>query len=504
MLCDTATSGRHRLSALQEAIARRVPSSSLDAASPLHGLQRGSVTTVDLVAQSVAAVAPAGVLLAQTGGLLSRAGSFAYLDLVLTAITVLLVALSMSVFARRIAAAGGVYTFVTRSIGPVVGFVAGAAIALGYASVAIDTLRSGVRRLGGLITAESQPTEGNLLLVALVVAIGVVITAVIALGARMSTRVLLVVEVITVSAILVVSTAVFAGTGWNVSGLVPDWGNIPPLDSFASGIGLALVGFVGFESGAALGPESRRPLSNVPRALVWTASAIAVVYLFSVAAQLSAAATGTSEGTLLSNADQLAAIPWIEPTIDGVIAASWIACTIACSNALVRLVFTMAREGVLPRALGRTSVRFGTPHVAAVVGGGILVAGTLLVLQLDRETLLREVISLSTSVGFIVAYVLVCAGAVVYLARIGEFSLREAWPALLGTVALLAVMATTTIAEAESDLLPLLAFAAVVAVATIVHAVRYRFGSLRRGLGAYDTPVASDSLSAEGERTTPL
>ncbi len=458
------------------------------------------MTTVDLVAQSVAAVAPAGVLLAQTGGLVSRAGSFAYLDLVLTSITVLLVALSISVFARRIAAAGGVYTFVTRSIGPVVGFIAGAAIAVGYASVAMDTLRSGVRRLGGLVTGEPQESSGNLLLIAMVIAIGVVITIFIALGARTSTRVLLVVEVVTVTAILVVSFVVFAGTGWNVSGLIPDFTAVPPLDSFASGIGLALVGFVGFESAVALGPESKRPLSNVPRALVWTASAIAIVYLFGVAAQLSAVATGTTEGTLLSNADQLATVPWIEPAIDAVIAASWIACTIALSNALVRLVFTMSREGVLPKVLGRTSARFGTPYVAAIVGGVILVSGTLLELQVDRGMLVREVISLASSVGFIVAYALVCAGALVYLVRLGEFSLREAWPAILGTIALTAVLITTVIAEIESDLLPLIVLGSIIAVATIVHALRLRSGALRRTLGAYDTPIASDALSAEGER----
>ena len=459
------------------------------------------MTTVDLVAQSVAAVAPAGVLLAQTGGLLSRAGSFAYLDLVLTAITVLLVALSISVFARRIAAAGGIYTFVTRSIGPIVGIVAGVAIALGYAGVAITTLRSGVRRLGGLITGESQDSSGNLLLIGLAIAICVGITIIIALGARMSTRVLLVVEAVAVSAILTVSVTVFASTGWNVSGLVPDFTAVPPLQSFASGIGLALVGFVGFESGVALGPESKRPLSTVPRALIWTASAIAIVYLFGVAAQLSAAASGTSEGALLSQADQLATIPWIEPAIDIVIAASWIACAIACANALVRLIFTMAREGVLPRSLGRTSRRFGTPHVAAVAGGVILVVGTLLAIQLERGMIVRDVISLSTSVGFIIAYVLVCAGAVVYLVRIGEFSVGEAWPAILGTLALTAVMVTTTIAEVENGLLPLLVFLSIVAVATIIHALRYRFGALRRTLGAYDTPIASDSLSAEGDRT---
>ncbi|KRA25719.1 hypothetical protein ASD65_15770 [Microbacterium sp. Root61] len=481
------------MSALSEAIAGRPPTAGLDAVSPLHGLRRGSIRTVDLVAQSVAAVAPAGVLLAQTSGLVSRAGSFAFFDLLLTATIVVLVALSMSIFARRISAAGGIYTFVTRGLGPLLGMVAGAAMALGYAAISIDTLRSGVRRITSLI----DPTGGDGALPAVLVLLGgAVITLVIALGARMSTRIMLVIEAIAVSAILIVSVAVFASTGWNLSPLVPDLSHVPPITSFAGGIGIAVVAFVGFESGAALGPESRRPLSSVPRALVWTACALAAVYLFGVAAQLSAMPAAGQEGTLLADAAYLSGASWVEPTIDIVIAASWVACTLACTNALVRLVFSMAREGVLPRLLGATSRRFASPHIAAVAIGAILTFGTLVRLWGGRESLYADVIGIATSMGFILAYLLVSAAACAYLLRLREFSFREAWPALVATVALAGVVATE-VAGIGSSRVALWVFAALVAGLALAHVVRCRYGPATVRVGVYDTPVASDALRAD-------
>jgi len=493
------------MSALSNAIAGRRPATTLADRSPLHGLRRGSVRTVDLIAQSVAAVAPAGVMLTHSGGLIADTGSFAFVTLLLTASVVILVALSMSVFARRLSAAGGIYTFVTRGLGPIVGIVAGAAIGIGYASVAIDTLRSGVRRIAALAMPTSEPGAGTGLpdgaTVALIVVCFAGVVALIIWGARISTRIMLAVEVVGVTAILAVSVAVFAGTGWDLSPLVPDPANVPPLSAFASGIGVALVSFVGFESGAALGPESRRPLASVPRALVWTAVAVAIVYLFGVAAQLSARANGTAGRTSTVLADAVALdAAWVGPTVNAVVAASWIACTLACTNALVRLVFTMSREGVLPSWLGHTSQRFATPHRAAIAVGAALAGGAVAQSWAGRGSLLDETIGLATSIGFVVAYLLVCAAAGPYLLRLGEFSSREAWPALVGTVALALVLFTEAAGTEGASRVALLVLGALLASAVVAHAARYRFGRLSSArAGAYDTPIAADALATPGE-----
>ncbi|SDZ55716.1 amino acid/polyamine/organocation transporter, APC superfamily [Herbiconiux ginsengi] len=438
-------------------------------------------------------------MLAQTGGLVSRGGSFAYFDLLLTATIVVMVALSIAIFGRRISAAGGVYTFVTRGAGPLLGIAAGSAIALGYGGMAVDTLLSGVRRIVALLFFGEfgERASAQLLTVILLVVVVAVITLVIALGARTSTRIMLAIEVVAVAAILTVSVIVFARAGWNVSGLVPDLAAAPSLGSFAAGIGLAMTGFVGFESGAALGPESRRPLASVPRALGWTAGALAAVYLFGVAAQLSAAPTspGGATNTLLASTEFAQTAPWIAPAIEGVIAASWIVCALACTNALVRLVFSLAREGVLPPALSGTSLRSATPHRAAIAVGAVILVATLLREVTGWDSLFARVLTLSSSMGFIVAYLLVSVGAVAYLIRLREFSSREAWPAVLAAVALVGVILAEVLSADDGRRTALMVFTTILIAACVVHMVRVRRDpALRARLGVYDTPIASDAL----------
>src|SRR4051794_27487147 len=101
------------MSALAEAIRRREPRRDLGL-SPFAGLRRRHASTVDVVAQSIAATAPAGVLLVHPGALFGRSGSFAFLDIALTIALVAAVALIIGMFSRRISSTGSLYTFTTR------------------------------------------------------------------------------------------------------------------------------------------------------------------------------------------------------------------------------------------------------------------------------------------------------------------------------------------------------------------------------------------------------
>lgn len=486
------------MSALSEAIRGRRPDTTLATRSPLHGLRRGSIGTADVVAQSVAAVAPAGVLLTHAGGLMREVGSFVFIATVATAACVILVSMSLAVFARRIAAAGGVYTFVTRGLGPIAGMAAGAAIAIGYAAMSIDTLRSGVRRLERLLTGTppGATSETGVLTIALIVAVSAGVVAVIIVGARISTRIMLVVEIVAVTAILSLSISVFAASGWDLAPLLPTGGSAPSMSAFASGAALALASFVGFESGAALAPETRRPLAAVPRALVWTTVALAVVYLFGVAAQLSGSASGSVGRTSSLLGDALGArdAAWFATATDAVIAASWIACTLACTNALVRLVFTLARERVLPRGLGATLRGSGTPHKAAIAVGIVVAAGTVTLSFAGRDSLYGATVGAASSFGFLLAYLFVCVAAAVYLLRIGEFTWREAWPAIVAA-GLLAVAVTVEIYGTDGE--AQVAVSLVLAVVAAAAAVHARMISIRgsRLLGAYDMPTAGDAIA---------
>lgn len=472
------------MSALADAIRHARPGRELGHASPLAGLHRRHARTVDVVAQSVAATAPAGVLLVQPGSLYGRAGSSAFLDVALTVGLVLLVALVIGMFARRLSSTGSIYTFTARGLGPRAGLVAGAALAVGCGAVAMNTLTSSASRFGHLLTGVDTPPA---LLVALIGAMGALIAVLVAAGLRISTRILLVIETVAVAAVIALAVAALAATGWDLGLLVPASSDLS-FDAVMAGVAFMLVGVVGVESGAALGPETRRPLATVPRAILLSTGAVGLVMLVGTAAQLSIVAEQPG-------AASLAAVAGSSTLIDLIVAVSFFACALAMTNAAARTVFTMAREGVLFPLLGRASRR-GVPAVAgAVLAAGVTLVPSAVLLLGGTRADLRGFTTPASTIGFIVAYALLCAAAPVFLARIGELTARDAVVAGIPAVALTAVLVAYLGQAASSNPVGLLVTLTVMATAAGAGLVRVRrHPSVAARIGLYDAPTAADVI----------
>ena len=349
------------MQALERAIAERIPLEGLAHTSPLSGLRRRRVGAIDIAAQSVAAVAPTGVALVNPGEVGETAGGFAVIAFAVTVVVVVLLSLTMSVFVRRIASAESVYTFTVRGLGRTGGLIAGAALAVGYLGIAAACLLDSAQRVAALIATTPVQSAPPVLSAVIVVAFATLVAVAIVRGVRISTRVLLIVEVLGMLVIAGVAVAVFAASGWDFSALAPSFDGGVLDGSACSGLAVGLVAFVGFESGIALGPEARRPLAAVPRALMWTVIAVCLSYLVGVSAHLVGTASAHGGRAALNGSDVALAgigesvgLTGIAPWIDVIVALSFLACTLATTIALARLTLVMSREGLLPRALGRT------------------------------------------------------------------------------------------------------------------------------------------------------
>jgi amino acid transporter len=116
-------------------------------------------------------------------------------------------------------------------------------------------------------------------------------------------------------------------------------------------------------------------------------------------------------------------VGWVSKVLDVGIAASFFACVTGSTNALARVLFSMGREGVLPSGLGRTHHRFGTPHLSLALVLPVLVAVPVacLLAGASGRTVLAGTVTVS-AFGYVLAYVLVCAAAPVFLRRIGELT----------------------------------------------------------------------------------
>jgi amino acid transporter len=242
---------------------------------------------------------------------------------------------------------------------------------------------------------------------------------------RLSAGIVLTVEAVSITVIVLISVVLLAQHGAPTQAL-----RAPPVQwrDMAAGVLPALGAFIGFEAAAALGVEARRPFSTIPRVVQWTAGGCGLLYLFASYTQhleFAGAPGGlAAQHQPLNTLVAAGHLPWLSDVLDVGITLSFFAAALAASTALVRVLFSMGREHIAPTAVGRTHPRYRTPHIAIAVTMPVIALVPVLLLALGGMTpaaILTAV--LNTAVfGYLVAYLLVCAAAPIFLHRIRELT----------------------------------------------------------------------------------
>ncbi|MCM0621066.1 APC family permease [Nocardioides bruguierae] len=477
--------------------------------SPVSGLARRTMAFPEVLAQSVAAVAPSAVMVTVPAVVHPVAGAWSALVFALVAVLMTGVGAAVNVFAGRMVGVSGLYGFTVRGLGPGPGVVAGAAMAIGYGGAAcvgvlgagqfgLAALDDGARLLGSPPGPLGDPGPGLSAVAAVLAAVGVVVLLV--RGVRASARAVLVTETVAITVVLVVLVVVAASdlsiSAGLTTALAPGQWGVALL--------LATMAFVGFESSTTLASESRQPMVTVPRAVRWTPLVAASLYVVaSLLFGADLAAGGTSDRLAWSLAGGDGA-PALELLLNLGITASWVACALGSVTALARIVFTMAREGLLPPVLGRVSAASGTPSAAIVLVGAHLavVPAVLLLVGFSVPALFVLVMTMS-AFGYLLGYVLVCLAAPALLGRLEERTqLGAVVPRVVAGVLVVIVLwgAATGGAWAVGGFV---AYGLVVGAALALWRRRAR----RRGLalGLYDEPTRADVLrpDAPGAHRSP-
>jgi amino acid transporter len=396
----------------------------------LAGLRRRVLGQTDVGAQSLSATAPA---LAMAGGpvvVSVAAGGAALLAFMIGMGVMLLVAYCVNQFTRRIASTGSLYTFVARGIGPRAGILSGCGLIIGYGFVAAATLLStseaileSLRRFGLFGHA---PRAGALIIVTFAVAALAGTSLVSGIGA--STRIAVTVQIVSVLGIVVLAVVILSRTHATI-----DPGQLltstTGVQGVLVGVGMAVTMFVGFESAASLGVEARKPFRTVPRAITGTVLFAGCVFIFCAFVENFGVRTRPTGGPVLRDstlASLAAEIPsgLVQWLIIVAVAAAGFCCLTSTVTALVRLVFTLSREGILFRRLGRTSAG-GTPTVAIASIIGLISGPPIMALALgtNAQVMIAQLIAVGTF-GYLLSYTVVCVAAPMFLHRIGELSAR--------------------------------------------------------------------------------
>ncbi len=487
------------MTALARAIARPTPVAGFGDRSPLHGLERGRIGILDLAAQSVAAVAPAAAATTVVLLVAGVAPETTVAAILAAAVLSLGVARTVAQFARRFAAAGGLYTYAARGLGTRAGLATGAAIVTGYAAVAMFALLGGAYYATYLIGGLWADLNSPLVAAVVVLAETAIVAFVLVRGIRVSSRVTLVVETLSVALIVVLLTVLLVHIGPLDTGAVfaaPTTGG--EVLAAAAGAVIAVTAFVGFESATTLGVEAASPLRNVPRAVTGTVVISGAVYVLAAITQVAGfGALGVDLAASASPVNDLAAAYGLGGwgvVADVGIAASFVACAIGSTTALVRVLFALSRDGVLPARVGRTHPRFGTPTAAVAVGLPLIAVVPLLLIGggADMGDAMHVTLSVGAA-GYIVAYILVCLAAPAFLRRIGESTAGSTIVAALAAAALTAALVAFFIDDTARGRGSLAVVGALATVVVVLVAM-LRHGRGAGAIGAYDEPIAAQVL----------
>ena len=144
----------------------------------------------------------------------------------------------------------------------------------------------------------------------------------------------------------------------------------------AIGIGLffAFWSWVGFEMAPNYGEESRDPKRIVPRALYISVIGLGVFYMLTSWASLAGyPTTHAAIAASQTNAAQYYLTPashyagqWVSSVMSYLIITGSFACGMAFHNTTARYLYSVGREGLAPRALGKTHPRWKSPYIASV------------------------------------------------------------------------------------------------------------------------------------------
>jgi amino acid transporter len=357
-------------------------------------LKAGAVGLVGVLLMAVANAAPITAMSFNVpiaigyGNGISASAGFLFATIVLTIFAVGFVSM-----ARYITTAGAFYGFITQGLGQLWGMASGLIAAVAYI-IFEASLVGGFSYFASEYVLKPAGINVNWMIIA---AIGIIIIAVLTYySVTLAAGVLgvtLVLEVLLLGALGL--SVLFKGgpDGYMFGEIVPPQNAFTslPEDAFGTGVaaGVAAIGiffafwsWVGFETTAVYGEESKNPKRNVPIATMIAVIGLGLFYTFM--SWMVVVGNGAAKSVEVS-AGAAPVDLWlglVDANLGGFMVLAYkillvvgsFACAMAFHNAASRYIFAMGREsasGFLRRSIGSVNAKHGSPATASFVQSGI-------------------------------------------------------------------------------------------------------------------------------------
>jgi APA family basic amino acid/polyamine antiporter len=367
------------------------------------------------------------------------AGPALMVSLVLTAFVCSFTALCYAEFASMVPVAGSAYTYAYATLGELAAWIIGwdllleyaignTAVAISWAGYADAFLRGlGVELPRWLVTdyRTASATSGEVLaraphvlgvpIVFNALAVGIVaaITVVLVWGVRESAslNVAMVAVKLVVLGFFVLACARYVRPA--------NWHPFAPNGFSGIGAGAAVIFFayIGFDAVSTCAEECRDPARDMPIGILGSLALCTVIYVV-----VAAVFSGLVPYAALTQLDPDRRSEALAVAMEYVAMPRWAVGVVALGSVVAqtavllvfqlgqpRILFAMARDGLLPPVFARVHPSFGTPHVSTVLTG-VLVGVVSAFANID------EMVDL-TNIGTLFAFILVCVGLVVMRVR---------------------------------------------------------------------------------------
>ena len=345
-----------------------------------HELKRDSVSFLGSLYNSLAGQAPAYSIAGGAALIMGSAKAAAPLAMLITLLGVLAIVYSIFITARRYPHAASFYAYVTNTINSKAGFFNGVIYTIFYSIVGVGSVAIAFAYLGveGIYAVTGYQINPFILLpIPVVLAL---IPAV--LGIRPSIRTEASLTSIEIVVLLIFVALTFITNAGKLS-VLPFTINgtyalnpLGALTALSGGLVFAITYFMGFEVSTQLSEEVKDPRRNVPASTLWATILMGILYILVTYAIL--VNIGYSQYSVENFVNEASGMG-INPVYTLIahylgepglvlfavsVMISVLGCYLATLNATARMLYGMARDGLLPTWLSHTHPRYGSPHKA--------------------------------------------------------------------------------------------------------------------------------------------
>jgi amino acid transporter len=278
--------------------------------------------------------------------------------------------------ARKIRATGGFYTLISHGLGRELGLATGITGALAYALFELSLL-------GGFsyfaVTNFNTWFGWEIPWILFAVGAALLISVLCWFDVELSVKVLGTALITEVIILAIFDLVIFSSGGSEADGIQFESLNVfqltDPGVGLAAGVGLFLAfwSWVGFEAVPNYAEESKDPKRIIVKATLISVVGLGILYIITSLAFVSAFPQSTLieeaqgvNGPPFFNAMEEYGNSFFRTVMEVFILTGAFACAMAFHNAAMRYFYAMGREGILPKALGRTHPTHKSPHVASV------------------------------------------------------------------------------------------------------------------------------------------